>query len=1005
MPISGRSLRPSSTFTPRSVPGLALWLDSADVSTLYTTDAGPVVPVNAPTDIAGCSLWLDGDDLATITKDGSNFVSQWNDKSGNSRHATASGSNRPTWTAAAQNGRATLAFDGTSSQMKIASTFLVTDNATIFAVARYVSGAFGAVITSKGSGDTSPSVMHTNGTWQANARTNTATGVTFSGYGILASTVNAGAVSLAQDGLVRASTAVSGSLSSDATTTSIGSYREAVLNLLHGNIAEIICFNSALSAVDRARVEAYLAAKWGITGVHRPVTQELTAVSSPLELANCAAWFDASDAATLFDADTGSTPATTTVGRWANKGSLGASADLVQATPGSRPSITAAALNGRPVLTFDGTADFLRSGAFTLPQPFEYYMVFRFDSQVVVSNPRIFDAGAQPGTRAGEVYRQDANIMGVFSGSANTATVTSANFAAFGLYTISFNGTSSYIRYGGGAIQSNLTAGTNNGSRFTLGADSNATAGLFSSISVAEIIVFSAALSAVDRARVERYLASKYGIASIPEPSPPVGYWADKSGNNRHATQATGTSRPSIAASNINGRRSISFSTASTAQRIGWNPSSGTQNWQEVFQVGAHDLGASTFSDLHSTFSGFATNAGTGNGVGWIGLQSTNTIEGSATFLPLSNLNTPGHVANGLVRPFPTINSPFVLTARATEVTVAVAGYIVGNDRQVASGRNWRGRIVETIAFERTLTATERSRIIRYLAAKYGIALAPVVSNPDAQDWVNRVYANGGTVSASTAAAVNQFCIDTLSIRDRFLRLNLFCGGTSGTAIGLNSCLVPLYRGQSLGGTQHGGATDLNTGGGLFVGGDYVETGAGGGLSPSGSGSKRLDTGLTQVTVGVSSCHLAVYEIAKPTSGLTYRCRIGCRGASSLNDHMLENLGTDPVAYATGGSISGRATAASYAEAGAFWLGSNESTTTSQIYKNGTLAGSATPTARTAQALNYWVFGLNDNGALGDVMTVGRLGGYSIGLSMDAGQVSTYTAAMQAFQAALGRAV
>jgi hypothetical protein len=43
------------------------------------------------------SLWFKSNDLTTITKDGSNLVSQWNDKSGNSRNATASGTARPTW--------------------------------------------------------------------------------------------------------------------------------------------------------------------------------------------------------------------------------------------------------------------------------------------------------------------------------------------------------------------------------------------------------------------------------------------------------------------------------------------------------------------------------------------------------------------------------------------------------------------------------------------------------------------------------------------------------------------------------------------------------------------------------------------------------------------------------------------------------------------------------------------------------------------------------------------
>ena len=128
--------------------------------------------------------------------------------------------------------------------------------------------------------------------------------------------------------------------------------------------------------------------------------------------------------------------------------------------------------------------------------------------------------------------------------------------------------------------------------------------------------------------------------------------------------------------------------------------------------------------------------------------------------------------------------------------------------------------------------------------------------HPEAADWVARVVSNGGTVSASTAAAVNTFCraIDAAGIRDKFYRLNLFCGGTSGTAVGLNSALVPLYRGPSLGGTQYGGTTDTNTGN-TFQVGDYAETGAGGGLT--GGSTKYLTTGLlTSALPAISTGHL-----------------------------------------------------------------------------------------------------------------------------------------------------
>ena len=54
MALNQRTLGPGSgDFNPKSISGLALWLDASS-SDLYTTDAGPVVAVTDPRDIAGC---------------------------------------------------------------------------------------------------------------------------------------------------------------------------------------------------------------------------------------------------------------------------------------------------------------------------------------------------------------------------------------------------------------------------------------------------------------------------------------------------------------------------------------------------------------------------------------------------------------------------------------------------------------------------------------------------------------------------------------------------------------------------------------------------------------------------------------------------------------------------------------------------------------------------------------------------------------------------------------
>jgi hypothetical protein len=120
-------------------------------------------------------------------------------------------------------------------------------------------------------------------------------------------------------------------------------------------------------------------------------------------------------------------------------------------------------------------------------------------------------------------------------------------------------------------------------------------------------------------------------------------------------------------------------------------------------------------------------------------------------------------------------------------------------------------------------------------------------------------------VSSATAASVNTLCdsLDAASLRDRFYRLNLFCGSN------LNAALVPLYRGPSLGGTQYGGVTDTNNAF-VGVGTDYAETGATGGLLGNGS-SKYLNTGFDAAAAGLTkaSVHMAAVwpAYAHPAAG------------------------------------------------------------------------------------------------------------------------------------------
>jgi hypothetical protein len=128
---------------------------------------------------------------------------------------------------------------------------------------------------------------------------------------------------------------------------------------------------------------------------------------------------------------------------------------------------------------------------------------------------------------------------------------------------------------------------------------------------------------------------------------------------------------------------------------------------------------------------------------------------------------------------------------------------------------------------------------------------------------------------------VSKFCasIASAGIRDRFYRLNLFCGSN------LNAALVPLYRGPSLGGTQYGNTTDTNVST-LFVSANYSETT---GLSTTVGGGQYLNTGLSpndMALADVQAMHLAASHGPIASADLDPR-PIGAHGPSDRFSFVL----------------------------------------------------------------------------------------------------------------------
>jgi hypothetical protein len=275
------------------------------------------------------------------------------------------------------------------------------------------------------------------------------------------------------------------------------------------------------------------------------------------------------------------------------------------------------------------------------------------------------------------------------------------------------------------------------------------------------------------------------------------------------------------------------------------------------------------------------------------------------------------------------------------------------------------------------------------------------VTNEEAKLWIDNVYNNGGTVSTSTAAAVNTFCndIDAAGIRDRFFRLNLFAGGN------LAAALVPLFRGPTRTGTQFGNTTDTNFN---FVAGDYAETGSTAGLKSDGS-TKYLNTGFKAPAASLSatSFHLSCY-VQGVESGGSSRIFIG-----NATNQAGVNL-TTAIGWVSAGAVSSGVIAdTTFPNGGStdrqgLLLAATNGSQESTYYNNATSVVSQTSTQggfETGTGDEFTIAARNFVGAIQLYSLNKRFRAYSLGAGMSASQVAAFNTAMQAFQAALTRNV
>ena len=223
---------------------------------------------------------------------------------------------------------------------------------------------------------------------------------------------------------------------------------------------------------------------------------------NPRSLSGLAAWFDASVSSSI--------TIQTGVSRWNDLS--GNSRHLTQNTTNNQPAYGNVTLNGRSVVTFDGSNDRLQSAAFSIPQPYSVWGVMRTEI-TPASTVAMFAMGVTPSAPSGDLYRNATGGAAWYLGSAfrTQSGYTNALWNAFNVHeAIASDPSLSLARVYGKTSGTPGPAGTNGASLITLGAVSSGSSP--SNCSFAEFIFFSRVLEASEAAMLSAYLQTKWQL-------------------------------------------------------------------------------------------------------------------------------------------------------------------------------------------------------------------------------------------------------------------------------------------------------------------------------------------------------------------------------------------------------------------------------------------------------------------------------------------------------------
>ena len=256
--------------------------------------AAPAAPWT-PADLgASLALWFDADDASTITLNGSD-VSQWNDKSGNARHASqATASFQPTYLTAGFNGKPTLQTDG-NDVLELGVTSL---GRNVDGITAAIVGVHPAVLSFLSNANElymSAGTSINNTRFALTPNPSASTGDRYAIAGRRLDTDSYQTTSTSTDSVANSGNQwirvgqlayssgvanhwtdgtqdqTSGRFQTAGFTSDTDSLRTSIFGGVNGlpsgsQLCEIVLTHSTMTTADRQKLEGYLAHKWGLAG-------------------------------------------------------------------------------------------------------------------------------------------------------------------------------------------------------------------------------------------------------------------------------------------------------------------------------------------------------------------------------------------------------------------------------------------------------------------------------------------------------------------------------------------------------------------------------------------------------------------------------------------------------------------------------------------------------------------------------------------------------------------